>query len=55
MTEVTVHGNATAEEIAAVLAVVTAHTAPPATDAFARWRQTRIAALRAAHATRRRP
>jgi hypothetical protein len=44
---ITVRGNATAEEVAAVLAVVSrAGTSAPA-DAYVRWRQARLTALRA--------
>jgi hypothetical protein len=43
--DVRVSGNATAEELAAVLALVRRPRATPP-DAFARWRATRLAAVR---------
>ncbi|HEU5267278.1 MAG TPA: acyl-CoA carboxylase epsilon subunit [Jatrophihabitans sp.] len=49
MTELQVRGNASAEEVAAVVAAVTARAAGgPAgpRDPYARWRATRLAALR---------
>lgn len=42
---ITVLGRATAEEVAAVLAVLT-RPARPADDPYTRWRRTREAALR---------
>jgi acyl-CoA carboxylase epsilon subunit-like protein len=43
---VRVHGNATAEELGAVLAVLAAGAAPPApAEPYARWREGRRAAL----------
>ena len=42
---VLVRGNATPEEVAAVLAVVATRSGP-APDAYTRWRQGRLAALR---------
>jgi hypothetical protein len=45
--DVTVHGPATAEELAAVLAVLAAlPSEPPAPSAYDRWRRTRRGALR---------
>jgi hypothetical protein len=46
MTRVLVSGNPSAEEVAAVLAVVTSRPAPTPEDAYRRWRRTRLAALR---------
>jgi hypothetical protein len=43
-TEISVHGNASDEELAAVLAVVSSGTRPP--DGYRRWQATRLAALR---------
>jgi hypothetical protein len=50
MTDVQVRGRATAEEVAAVLAVLRRDAPPP--DAYARWRRTRLAALRDRPGTR---
>jgi hypothetical protein len=44
--DVRVRGNATAEELAAVLALVVRPRGTVAPDAFARWRATRLAAMR---------
>jgi hypothetical protein len=43
--QVLVRGNATAEEVAAVLAVVTSRTDVAPDDPYTRWRQVRLAAL----------
>jgi hypothetical protein len=51
--EVRVRGNASAEELAAVLTVVSQCRAPEA-DGYARWRQTRLAALAPQRAGHRR-
>ena len=51
MSEVSVRGNATAEELAAVLAVVSRGEAPARPDPYTRWRHTRQAALRRTDAT----
>lgn len=48
MSELQVRGNASPEEVAAMLAAVSARPAPAAQtrDPYARWRATRLAALR---------
>ena len=48
MTELRVQGNATSDELAAVLAVLTRSGAGlrPVEDSYARWRRTRLAARR---------
>jgi hypothetical protein len=43
-TAITVRGNASAEELAAVLAIVS--SGPRPSDGYRRWRATRLAALR---------
>jgi hypothetical protein len=45
---VAVRGNATAEELAAVLAVLAQAERPVAPDAYQRWREIRLAALKRA-------
>jgi hypothetical protein len=44
---ISVRGGATAEEVAAVLALLTRSEPAPPPDPYRRWRQTRLAALRA--------
>jgi hypothetical protein len=43
---VAVRGNATAEELAAVLAVISQRRQTPQADGYERWRAGRLAALR---------
>jgi hypothetical protein len=54
VTDIAVRGNATPEELAAVLAVVSRVETPRVEasdqpDRYLRWRRTRVAALRRAH------
>ncbi len=42
-----VHGNATAEELAVVVALMSSLEREPEADRYAEWRRTRLAALRA--------
>ena len=46
MSAITVHGNATAEEVAAVLALLSARQPSAEPDAYRVWRTTRLKALR---------
>jgi hypothetical protein len=51
MSRISVRGNATDEELAAVLAVVSSAEHQPLPDAYARWRAIRLAAVRPAERT----
>jgi hypothetical protein len=46
MRAVTVHGNPTAEEVAALLALLSARQADEEPDGYRQWRATRLKALR---------
>lgn len=46
MSTITVHGNATAEEVAAVLALLSARQPDVEPDGYRQWRATRLKALR---------
>jgi hypothetical protein len=54
VSDVSVRGNATAEELAAVLAVISRAENSNPSDQYARWRRARLAALGQTRATSRR-
>jgi hypothetical protein len=54
MNGIRVRGGATAEEVAAVLAVVGRSEDEPVPDSYSRWREGRLAAVRPARSTSQR-